>query len=95
MRPRAADDVETIRARLQELRKEREDVLKGEEPVQPPCDTEQDTQDYACGLPSWAVEPQRRMFEELKSRTPSAVNDMLRNLVRRQKREPGEFTDGA
>jgi hypothetical protein len=47
MRPRAADDVETIRARLQELRKEREEAIRGEEPVQPPCDTEQDTQqDY-------------------------------------------------
>jgi hypothetical protein len=49
MRPRAADDVETIRARLQELRKEREEAIAGE-PVQPPCDTEQDTQDYACGF---------------------------------------------
>jgi hypothetical protein len=75
MRPRAADDVETIRARLQELRKEREEAIAGEEPVQPPCDTEQDTQDYACGLPSWAVEPQRRMFEELKSREPGEFTD--------------------
>jgi hypothetical protein len=77
MRQRAADDVETIYENIQRLKREKEEVLgQGTgEIIQPPCDTEQDTQDYACGLPSWAVEPQRRMFEELKSREPGEFTD--------------------
>jgi hypothetical protein len=76
MRQRAADDVETINARLQELRKERERVRaicdgciaaacrengcqddrsayglhSPGQVIELPCDTEQDTQDHACGF---------------------------------------------
>lgn len=46
MRQRAADDVETIRARLEELRREREQAISGEPEAQP---TEMPLEDYACG----------------------------------------------
>jgi hypothetical protein len=54
MRQRAADDVETIYDAIQRLKREREETIRGEEPVQPPCDVEQKPlEDYACGYREW------------------------------------------
>jgi hypothetical protein len=79
MRQRSADDVEHIYAILQQRKREREEALRGEEPAQPPCDTEQDTQDFACG---W----RKPTYEWVV--TAEVLDAPL--LV-----EPGEFTDGA
>ena len=83
---RAADDVEAIYENIQRLKREREQAINGE-PAQPPCDTEQDTQqDYACG------------WRDVSGGTYTACDEVMLTTARFYiftPIEPGEHTDGA
>jgi hypothetical protein len=96
VRQRSADDVETIHENIQRLKRERAQAIGHApdcvyvthpglnacdcQSPKPPCDTEQDTQDYACGL--------RRQWLAM-------VDHYIQKNTDTYTRTPGEHTDGA